>query len=109
MPVGKALRRRAAAMAAAALLVLAVDLSRAPDDQWSAHAAVATIHVYQGTLSRWFTRAGAQCRFTITCSHYGEACIRRFGAARGGWMALKRVVRCGPWTPMGTVDPPPAS
>ena len=50
---------------------------------------------------------GVQCRFTPTCSHYGEACIRQFGAMRGGWLAMKRVLRCGPWTPMGTDDPPP--
>jgi putative component of membrane protein insertase Oxa1/YidC/SpoIIIJ protein YidD len=33
--------------------------------------------------------------------------VREFGAVKGGWMAFKRVLRCGPWTPMGTEDPPP--
>lgn len=50
---------------------------------------------------------GVRCRFTPTCSQYGEVVVRQFGATRGGWMALKRVLRCGPWTPMGTYDPPP--
>ena len=96
-------------LACGVLIVLAValDLRRAPDEQWSARGAIAAIHVYQSSLSHVYARMGAQCRFTPTCSHYGEACIRRFGAMRGGWLAMKRVVRCGPWTALGTVDPPP--
>ena len=35
--------------------------------------------------------------------------VQRFGALGGGWMAMKRVLRCGPWTPYGTVDPPPSA
>jgi uncharacterized protein len=91
----------------AALILVVVDLRQPPADQWSVHLAVGSIHLYQATLSRWYSGIGVQCRFTPTCSHYGETCIRRFGAARGGWMALKRVLQCGPWTPLGTADPPP--
>jgi putative membrane protein insertion efficiency factor len=69
--------------------------------------AIGGIHLYQATLSQWYARIGLQCRFTMTCSHYGEEVVRRFGAVRGGWLAMKRVLRCGPWTPYGTVDPPP--
>jgi putative membrane protein insertion efficiency factor len=90
-------------------LLLVADLRQPPANQWSSRAAVASIHVYQATVSKWYTRLGIQCRFTPTCSHYGEETIRRLGAARGGWMAMKRVLRCGPWTPLGTVDPPPAA
>ena len=106
MPTGS--RRRTALGLAVVLLLIVVDLQRAPADQWSTRASIAGIHVYQATLSRWYTAAGVQCRFQPTCSQYGEACIRRFGAAKGGWMAMKRVLRCGPWTPRGTLDPPPA-
>lgn len=91
------------------LLLVAADLRQPPAQQWSARAAVAGIHLYQATLSRWYARIGVQCRFTPSCSHYGETCIRRFGAVRGGWMALTRVLRCGPWTPRGTADPAPAA
>jgi putative membrane protein insertion efficiency factor len=98
---------RAWALAAVLATALVVDLSRAPDRQLAARAAVAAIHVYQATLSRAFAATGLACRFDPTCSHYGEAVIRRFGVVRGGWMAAKRVIRCGPWTPAGTVDPPP--
>jgi putative membrane protein insertion efficiency factor len=85
----------------------AVDLRRPPPAQWTTRAAVAAIHVYQATLSPLYARMGVQCRFTPTCSHYGEDVIRRFGIARGGWLETKRVLKCGPWTAMGTVDPPP--
>ena len=91
----------------AAGLLLAADLSRPPAAQVSTRAAMAAIHVYQATLSPLYARTGVQCRFKPTCSHYAETVVREFGAARGGWMAVKRVLRCGPWTPMGTDDPAP--
>jgi uncharacterized protein len=89
------------------MIAIALDLRRQPSEQLSTRAAVGAIHLYQATLSPLYGRMGAQCRFTITCSHYGEAVIRKFGVMGGGWMAAKRVFRCGPWTPMGTVDSPP--
>jgi putative membrane protein insertion efficiency factor len=100
-------KRRILAVIVVAAVALIVDLQRPPDGQLATRAAVAAIHGYQATLARVYARMGVQCRFTPTCSHYGEACIRRFGIARGGWLAVKRVLRCGPWTPMGTVDLPP--
>jgi putative membrane protein insertion efficiency factor len=100
-------RALATATGVAVLLWLAADLRQRPEDQLATRAAIGAIHVYQATLSPLYARMGLRCRFTPTCSHYGEVCIRQFGAARGGWMAMKRVLRCGPWTPMGTVDEPP--
>jgi putative membrane protein insertion efficiency factor len=91
----------------AAGLVLAADLARPPASQWSTRAALGAIHAYQATLSPFYERLGAQCRFKPSCSHYGEAVIERFGVVRGGWMTFTRVLRCGPWTPVGTVDQPP--
>jgi putative membrane protein insertion efficiency factor len=101
--------KRVLAASALVVLLLALDLRQPASDQWSARLAVASIHLYQATFSKWYARIGVQCRFTPTCSHYGEDCIRRFGVARGGWLAIKRVLRCGPWTPLGTVDPPPSA
>jgi len=100
-------KRRVWAAIAIFLIAIALDMRRPPAEQLVTRTAVGGIHVYQATLSRLYARLGVQCRFTPTCSHYGEAVIRKFGAMRGGWMAAKRVFRCGPWTPMGTVDPPP--
>jgi uncharacterized protein len=103
------LKRRRTAVLLVALLALFVVLDgrRAPADQLATRAAVGTIHLYQGTLSKIYAHMGVQCRFSPSCSHYAEECIRRYGAARGSWMAAKRVLRCGPWTPAGTIDPPP--
>lgn len=37
------------------------------------------------------------CRYTPTCSEYGMQAIKKYGAWKGGWMALKRISRCHPW------------
>jgi putative membrane protein insertion efficiency factor len=102
------MRRRLLVLAVVVMALAGADLARAPQHQLLARAAITGIHVYQATLSRAFAASGVACRFSPTCSHYAEACVRRFGVVRGGGMALARVLRCGPWTPAGTVDPPPA-
>ena len=89
------------------LIAVALDLRRPPAAQWTTAAAVGSIHLYQATLSPVFGKLGVQCRFTVTCSHYGEQAVQKYGAVRGGYLAAKRVLRCGPWTPMGTVDQVP--
>jgi len=96
------------AVAMIILIAIALDLRRPPSAQWSTAAAVGGIHLYQATLSPLYARMGVRCRFTVTCSHYGEVVVQKFGVVRGGWMAAKRILRCGPWTPAGTVDLPPA-
>lgn len=49
---------------------------------------------------------GSHCRFYPSCSAYAETAVRRYGAARGSWLALRRLLRCHPWHP-GGVDPVP--
>ena len=46
------------------------------------------------------------CRFTPTCSAYALEAIGRYGAGRGGFMALRRFLRCNPFGPSG-YDPVP--
>jgi uncharacterized protein len=101
------MKRRLLAAVAIVLIAIALDLRRPPADQLSTRAAIGAIHVYQATLSPLYARMGARCRFDPTCSHYGEAVVARFGVVRGGAMAFKRILRCGPWTPQGTTDMPP--
>jgi len=68
--------------------------------------ALGSIHAYQHAVSPFLARAGIACRFTPTCSRYAEVVIGRDGIVKGGWKAVKRIARCGPWTPQGTVDEP---
>jgi len=46
------------------------------------------------------------CRFHPSCSSYAEEALRRHGALQGGWLAARRVCRCGPWH-AGGYDPVP--
>jgi putative membrane protein insertion efficiency factor len=64
------------------------------------------IHLYQATLSPHMPALGVRCRFRPTCSHYAEGAIARYGALSGSLRAAWRILRCGPWTPVGTYDPP---
>ncbi len=66
-------------------------------------AGVALIRTYQLTLSGF---VGHHCRHLPTCSEYGYEAIARHGLLRGGWLAARRVARCGPFGTAG-FDPVP--
>ena len=51
---------------------------------------------------------GPCCRYQPTCSHYAVEALRRHGPLAGGWLALRRVLRCHPWGGFG-YDPVPAA
>ena len=46
------------------------------------------------------------CRFTPTCSQYALEALEKYGAAKGSWLALKRVLKCHPFH-KGGYDPVP--
>ncbi|MFC1911359.1 membrane protein insertion efficiency factor YidD [Chloroflexota bacterium] len=60
--------------------------------------ALGLIKLYQNTASRVLPHV---CRFQPTCSHYAVEAIKRYGLARGGWLAAKRIVRCNPFSEGG--------
>lgn len=61
------------------------------------------IRVYQLTFSRVMPPS---CRFTPSCSHYGYEAINKYGVVKGGWLTIKRLSRCHPFSP-GGYDPVP--
>jgi uncharacterized protein len=65
--------------------------------------AVGVIRAYQYLVSPWL---GGNCRYAPTCSEYAAEAMRQYGPIRGGWMALKRILRCNPWAAAG-YDPVP--
>ncbi|HRD50418.1 MAG: membrane protein insertion efficiency factor YidD [Candidatus Competibacter sp.] len=64
---------------------------------------IALIRIYQMGISPVL---GNHCRFYPSCSQYACEALERHGALRGGWLAIRRVLRCHPWHP-GGVDPVP--
>lgn len=62
------------------------------------------IGAYRLLLSPFF---GRQCRFYPTCSAYASEAIELHGSLKGSWLAIRRIVRCGPWHPGGTDPVPP--
>ena len=71
----------------------------------SARLALVLIRSYQLAISPF---SGGACRFVPSCSEYALDAVARHGAARGLWLALRRVARCHPFGRHG-FDPVPDS
>lgn len=48
-----------------------------------------------------------RCRYYPTCSRYAYQAINKYGALKGGWLALKRLMRCHPFSKHDYYDPVP--
>ncbi len=64
---------------------------------------VALVRIYQLLVSPLLPPS---CRFHPSCSAYAAEALRRHGAARGSWLAVKRLARCHPFCE-GGIDPVP--
>ena len=75
------------------------------------HVVLGLIRTYQQTLSpdhgplKRFYPYG-YCRFRPTCSTYAYVAVERHGTLKGGWLALRRLGRCHPWSPGGHDEVP---
>lgn len=61
------------------------------------------IRFYQVAISPLFPPS---CIYTPTCSQYGYEALSKYGLLKGGWLTLRRLLRCHPWGPGGH-DPVP--
>jgi putative membrane protein insertion efficiency factor len=66
-------------------------------------AIIQLIRGYRYLLSPWL---GNHCRFYPSCSSYALTAVERFGAVRGGGMAIARLLRCHPWSAGGIDEVP---
>jgi len=62
------------------------------------------IRAYQAVVSPWVP---GSCRYTPSCSEYARIAVERFGAARGMWLAARRLGRCHPLGGHGYDPVPP--
>ena len=58
---------------------------------------------YRTAISPWTPPC---CRYTPTCSQYALEALEKYGAVKGGWLAMKRILRCHPFC-KGGYDPVP--
>lgn len=65
---------------------------------------LALIRFYQRSISPY---TPASCRFTPTCSAYAKEAIEKYGALKGGLLALRRLLRCHPFYKGDPYDPVP--
>lgn len=70
---------------------------------WPQATVLLAIRGYQKVLSPLNPPV---CRFHPSCSEYARQAVERYGAVRGGWLAVRRLVRCHPFHP-GGYDPIP--
>ncbi len=62
------------------------------------------IRFYQKHIS---VHTAPSCRFRPTCSAYAYEAIQKYGAIKGSWLALKRLLRCNPFYKGDFFDPVP--
>jgi uncharacterized protein len=60
--------------------------------------AILAIRLYQWCIAPLI---GDTCRFVPSCSHYAVEALQKHGFFYGSWLAIKRIVRCNPWSEGG--------
>lgn len=62
------------------------------------------INKYQKHISLFLESKGIKCKFYPTCSEYTKQAILKYGALKGIWLGIKRILRCNPFS-KGGYDP----
>ena len=70
----------------------------------AARATIRVVRLYQQAVSPLRLPT---CRYQPTCSNYAVEALERFGFLRGGWLALRRLLRCHPFHAGGHDPVPP--
>lgn len=70
-----------------------------------ANILILLVRFYQVFIS---PLSAPSCRFYPCCSQYSRVSLQRFGAVKGTWLTVRRLLRCHPWNP-GGVDHVPAA
>jgi uncharacterized protein len=65
------------------------------------YARLATLHLLRAYKFAISPMLPAACRYVPTCSEYAMEAVERFGVLRGGWLALRRLLRCHPFGSSG--------
>ncbi len=65
---------------------------------------IALVKFYRRAVSPY---TKPSCRYIPTCSQYALEALEKYGAAKGGFLALKRICRCNPWSRHDPYDPVP--
>ena len=62
------------------------------------------LKIYKKCISPMFKAVGVECKYCPTCSEYMRQAIEKYGAFKGTWLGIKRLVRCNPFA-RGGYDP----
>ncbi|NCB28476.1 MAG: membrane protein insertion efficiency factor YidD [Clostridia bacterium] len=66
--------------------------------------AIRLVRFYQKHIS---PSMAPRCRYIPTCSQYAVEALEKYGFWKGGWLALRRILRCHPLSKRGPYDPVP--
>ena len=65
---------------------------------------ISIIKIYKKTLSPIFESLGIKCKYYPTCSEYTKQAIEKYGALKGSFLGIKRILKCNPFS-KGGYDP----
>lgn len=65
---------------------------------------IKTINWYQRNISSWLETKNVRCKYYPTCSEYTKQAMEKYGAIKGTFLGIARILRCNPFS-KGGYDP----